>query len=110
MNNKIIQDLCVLCPSQIHLLLHNPNCKLQVFILFISDWHVSVHGYALDWESVNADQLNTLLRKFYCEVRPSEKKSHHAPQSTKSSQAVYHKNTMKKIRAALNRHLSDIGK
>jgi len=38
------------------------------------------------------------------------RKSHHAPQSTESCQAVYDKNTMKNIRAALNRHLSDIGK
>ena len=82
-----------------------------MFILFISDRHVFVQGHALDWESVGAEQLNTLLRKFYCEVRPSEKKSHHAPQSTASShEAVYHKNTMKNIRAALNRHLSDLGK
>jgi len=106
MNNKIIQELYVLCPPD----LLNPNCKLQVFIIFISDWHVSVHGHALDWESINADQLNILLRKFYCEVRPNEKKSHNAYQSAESCQAVFHKNTMKNIRAALNRHLSDIGK
>ncbi|WAR29946.1 hypothetical protein MAR_003514, partial [Mya arenaria] len=49
--------------------------------------------------------INNLLRKFYCGVASQEKKSKSAELQLK----VYHKNTMKNIRAALNRHLSDIG-
>ncbi|WAQ93836.1 hypothetical protein MAR_006307 [Mya arenaria] len=54
---------------------------------------------------VEEERLNNLLRRFYSEVAPQEKKSKSAELQLK----VYRKNTMKNIRAALNRHLSDIG-
>ena len=42
-----------------------------------------------------------LLRWFYAEVQPKEKEN---------INKEFHKNTMKRIRSALNRHLSDIGR
>ncbi|XP_052786188.1 uncharacterized protein LOC128221624 [Mya arenaria] len=71
----------------------------------VQDWHLSVHGDVVDLATVEEERLNNLLRKFYCEVAPQEKKIKSAELQLK----VYHKNTMKNIRAALNRHLSDIG-
>ena len=52
-------------------------------------------------ETVKKEELNDLLRWFYAEVQPKEKEN---------KNQEYHKNTMKGIRSALNRHLSDIGR
>ncbi|WAR13787.1 hypothetical protein MAR_003892 [Mya arenaria] len=68
------------------------------------DWHLYVHGDVIDWVTADEGHLNKLFRKFYCEVASLEKKSKSAEQQPK----IYHKNTMKIIRATLNRHLSDI--
>ncbi|WAQ97008.1 hypothetical protein MAR_029698, partial [Mya arenaria] len=75
----------------------NTQLGLKIF----QDWHLSVHGDIVDLATVDEERLYNLLRKFYCE----EKKSKSAELQLK----VYHKNTMKNIRAALNRHLRDIG-
>ncbi|WAR09658.1 hypothetical protein MAR_034734 [Mya arenaria] len=66
------------------------------------DWHLSVHGDFVHLATVQEERLYNL---FYCEVAPQEEKSKSAEMQLK----VYHKNIMKNIRAALNRHLSDIG-
>lgn len=48
--------------------------------------------------TVSPDELAEKLAKFYCEATPQEDKKFD----------IYHKNTLKNIRSAINRHLSDI--
>ena len=52
-------------------------------------------------ETVKKEELYDLLRWFYAEVQQKEKENKNQD---------YHKNTMKGIRSALNRHLSDISR
>ncbi|XP_041372867.1 uncharacterized protein LOC121386133 [Gigantopelta aegis] len=62
----------------------------------------------VDFNSVTSEDLNIKLRKFYAEAQPKDKVKRENVMS--AGQAVeYHKNTLKNIRAALNRHLHDIG-
>ena len=67
----------------------------------ISEWSCEKFGNEIDLETVKKEELNDLLRWFYAEVQPKEKEN---------KNQEYHKNTMKGIRSALNRHLSDIGR
>ncbi|XP_061191035.1 uncharacterized protein LOC133199206 [Saccostrea echinata] len=66
------------------------GCKM------IQDWSKERRGEEIDFETVSPTQLNKLLEKFYCEARPE-----------KDGQ-VYHKNTLKNLRAAINRRLGDL--
>lgn len=50
-----------------------------------------------------------ILRKFYCEARPKES-AHRMKNLGENMAATYHKNTMKNMRAALNRFLQDNGR
>lgn len=50
--------------------------------------------------TVEVNTLQEKLAKFYCEARPQKG----------SKEEVYHKNTLKNIRSALNRYLQDIGR
>ena len=62
----------------------------------------------MDTSTVEDEDLGKLLRTFYCEMSPrdAEKRSEQMGRVGK----FYHKNTIKNIRSALNRHLSDIGR
>ncbi|XP_061190313.1 uncharacterized protein LOC133198205 [Saccostrea echinata] len=66
------------------------GCKM------IQDWSRERRGEEIDFETISATQLNKLLEKFYCEARPE-----------KDGQ-VYQKNTLKNLRAAINRRLGDL--
>ncbi|XP_062590519.1 uncharacterized protein LOC134252097 [Saccostrea cucullata] len=73
------------------------------------EWCVESQGHIVDFMSINADELASLLTKFYCEAKP---KQTNARQNSLPSELAgeYHKNTLKNIRAALNRHLQDLGR
>ena len=61
----------------------------------------------MDFHSLTGSELNDLLRRFYAEAVPK-----HADKRNQRMGAVggeYHKNTLKNIRAAINRHLHDVG-
>uniref|UniRef100_K1PZA9 Uncharacterized protein n=1 Tax=Magallana gigas TaxID=29159 RepID=K1PZA9_MAGGI len=68
----------------------------------LTDWHIETFGVPLDLAEICKEDLAKKLSRFYCEAKPQNPKKEHTSE--------YHKNTMKAIRAAINRHLSDIGR
>eukprot|EP00105_Crassostrea_gigas_P003620 XP_011416528.1 PREDICTED: uncharacterized protein LOC105320322 [Crassostrea gigas] len=74
------------------------NTKWGVKI--IQEWSTETFGFEIDFVTIEAADLNSKLSKFYAEARPKI--------TTENNQSEYHKNTMKNIRAAINRHLSDL--
>lgn len=82
---------------------------MQIFLSVFPDWHVGVYGNPLDVATVSEENLATVLRKFYCEAKP--KQSDHRKKNLGENLAgTYHKNTMKNMRAAINRYLADNGR
>ena len=75
--------------------------------LFVTFYHVvlewSSQTYSAEIATVDASDLNLRLSKFYAEARPKIINS-----SAEGNSNIYHKNTMKNIWSAINRHLSDI--
>ena len=59
----------------------------------------------MDIHTVNSDKLARKLRKFYCEAKP---KHTNKLNMMDAQTGYYHKNTLKNIRSAINRHLNDI--
>ena len=51
----------------------------------------------IDFVTITPDDLNNVLTRFYCSAKPQKG-------------AEYHKNTLKGMRAAINRHIQDIGR
>lgn len=70
---------------------------------------MELYDRAADLDSIPVEDLAYLIRKFYCEARPKESKSREQNLPSNLSQ-VYHKNTLKSVRCAINRHLQDIGR
>ncbi|XP_062585459.1 uncharacterized protein LOC134247142 [Saccostrea cucullata] len=66
------------------------GCKL------FQDWSIERRGEPVDLEAISPSQLNSLLEKFYCEARPLK------------DGELYHKNTLKNLRGAINRKLADL--
>lgn len=64
------------------------------------EWSTETFGFEIDFVTIEAADLNSKLSKFYAEARSKI--------TTENTQSEYHKNTMKYIRAAINRHLSDL--
>jgi hypothetical protein len=64
---------------------------------------------AVDFSSIDSEDLAALLTKFYCEAKPKPLNSR---PNTFTAEVVgeYHKNTLKNIRGAINRHLQDLGR
>lgn len=69
-------------------------------IKIIQEWSTETFGFEIDFVTIEAADLNSKLSKFYAEARPKI--------TSENTQSEYHKNTMKNIRAAINRHLSDL--
>ncbi|CAG2203130.1 unnamed protein product [Mytilus edulis] len=63
----------------------------------------------LDFQTVSVDCLNSSLRQFYAEAQP-QNISKRALKMPEEHAQEYHKNSLKNVRAALNRHLKDIGR
>jgi len=58
---------------------------------------------------VSPADLSTHLRQFYAEAQP-QNTNQRVQQLNEEQAHEYHKNTMKNVRAAINRHLKDIGR
>lgn len=63
----------------------------------------------LDFLVVSVDNLASIIGRFYCEARPKNVDTR-ATSLKQEHAEEYHKHTLKNIRAALNRHLQDIGR
>lgn len=76
-------------------------------IKLFQEWHTEVYNEPLEFETAPSDVLAIHLRKFYCEAKPKESPSR--KEKLLPVQADhYHKNTLKNLRSALNRHLQDL--
>ncbi|XP_069107107.1 uncharacterized protein [Argopecten irradians] len=67
-------------------------------IRIFQDWNIEKRGTPVDLTSVSAEDLAEILKHFYVAARP------------KSENELYHKNTLKNIRGAINRYFVDIGR
>nr|XP_034325732.1 uncharacterized protein LOC105342684 isoform X4 [Crassostrea gigas] len=72
-------------------------------VKILQDWHTESYGVPMDMATVDEEELANKLGRFYCEAKPQ-------PDRKKKKPAEYHKNTMKGIRAAINRHLVSLGR
>ncbi|ESO85625.1 hypothetical protein LOTGIDRAFT_155115 [Lottia gigantea] len=83
----------------------NTRWALGIF----EEWHVETYGTKAAWDQNSLDPqiLAQKLSKFYFSTKPKEIEKRFEVLDA-SLAHNYHKNTMKNIRAALNRHLSDI--
>ena len=63
----------------------------------------------MDFKSITPNELTQKLRRLYAEAQPKhvERRSKILPQNHAQE---YHKNTLKNVRAAINRHIHEIGK
>ncbi|CAC5383685.1 unnamed protein product [Mytilus coruscus] len=64
---------------------------------------------SLDFNTISEENLNKSFRKFYAEAQPKtlNKRIQSMPESMAKE---YHKNSLKSVRSAINRHLKDIGR
>lgn len=85
------------------------STSVTFFFHFFSDWHTSVFKIPLDTATVSEVDLASLLRQFYCEASPQQSEARRKKLGSAIA-STYHKNSLKNIRAALNRHLTDIGR
>lgn len=77
------------------------NLKKWILIILFLEWSSETFGVEIDFFTIDAADLNAKLCKFYAEARPKIS-------STTTENTEYHKNTMKNIQAAINRHLADL--
>ena len=63
----------------------------------------------LDFQTVPNSVLNENLRTFYAEAQPKNAENR-AKKLSDDQGAEYHKNYMRNVRSALNRHMKDIGR
>ena len=63
----------------------------------------------IDFQTVSVGSLNDNLRQFYAEAQPKHL-SKRALKMAENQAQEYHKNTLKSVRAAINRHVKDIGR
>ncbi|XP_062606354.1 uncharacterized protein LOC134268177 [Saccostrea cucullata] len=68
-------------------------------VKILQEWHLETFNQDIDLSTIGTEELVDKLKKFYCEARPC-----------KTPNEEYHKNTLKGIRAAINRRLSDLGR
>ncbi|CAG2212786.1 KCTD1_15 [Mytilus edulis] len=78
-------------------------------VKLFQEWCLESSGGHTDFNTVTKVDLNNKLRHFYAEAKPknTEKRAQSMPQE---HAGVYHKNSLKNVRAALNRHLTDINR
>ncbi|CAC5395249.1 unnamed protein product [Mytilus coruscus] len=63
----------------------------------------------VDFQTVSVISLNSSLRQFYAEAQP-QNITKRALKMPEEQAQEYHKNSLKNVRAAINRHLKDIGR
>ena len=88
------------------LLLQHPHSNN--YITF-TEWCMETTGSITDFDTIGKADLNEKLRHFYAEAKPKypEKRAKHMPTEHEN---VYHKNTLKNVRAALNRHIKHLNR
>lgn len=82
------------------------NTKWGMKIL--KDWHFETFETEIDMATISKDDLLRKLGQFSCEVKPQPQETDGQKAETKDQE--YHKNTLKNIRGAVNRYLSDINR
>ena len=75
----------------------------------ISAWSCETFGADTDFKNIEAEDLNRKLQKFYLAATPKEVE-HRKKNMPELQASEYRKNTLKNVRAAINRHLKDIGR
>lgn len=70
---------------------------------------METYGHYLDLKAIEEPNLNECLRKFYAEAQPKAMSGREKKFSPELGNE-YHKNSMKNVRAAINRHLKDSGR
>ncbi|KAL3871615.1 hypothetical protein ACJMK2_039604 [Sinanodonta woodiana] len=72
-------------------------------------WCIENIGKKLDLNTIRPDELSGHLRRFYAEAQPKNVSSRVTKMPANQAQE-YHKNSLKNVRAAINRYLKDNGK
>ncbi|KAL3866008.1 hypothetical protein ACJMK2_043349 [Sinanodonta woodiana] len=72
-------------------------------------WCIEIIGKKLDLNTIRPDELSGHLRRFYAEAQPKNVSSRVTKMPADQAQE-YHKNSLKNVRAAINRYLKDNGK
>ena len=75
-------------------------------MFFIAEWSREQFGKDIDFSTISAEDLGSLLCKFYAEAAPKPNRRDEDDETDNGR--IYNKNTMKSIRASINRHLRDI--
>ena len=70
---------------------------------------MDIYGNPIDTASISAAELAEKLARFYCEAKPKDTDKRKEKMATNHAEE-YHKNTLRNIRGAINRHLQDIGR
>ncbi|CAC5412750.1 unnamed protein product [Mytilus coruscus] len=86
-------------PGLAHKRSHKPHLRFQ--------WCMEALDQVLDFATTETEELNNVLGKFYAEATPKFSEKRGKEMSTAQSKE-YHKNSMKNIRAAINRHIHDL--
>lgn len=94
-----------ICVIKILLLQHPYSNNYFTF----TEWCMETTGSITDFDTIGKADLNEKLRHFYAEAKPKypEKRAKHMPTEHEN---VYHKNTLKNVRAALNRHIKHLNR
>ncbi|KAL5018423.1 hypothetical protein ScPMuIL_004145, partial [Solemya velum] len=78
-------------------------------IKLFQDWSTEVLGSETNFQEVTEEERDKLLVRFYAEATPKQNEKRERKLGTENA-AEYHKNTMKNIRSAINRHLKNLNR
>ncbi|KAL5022906.1 hypothetical protein ScPMuIL_002061 [Solemya velum] len=78
-------------------------------IKLFQDWSTEVLGSETNFQEVTEEELDKLLVRFYAEATPKQNEKRERKLGTENA-AEYHKNSMKNIRSAINRHLKNLNR
>lgn len=85
------------------------NFLSSIHFPFFPAWCAESLGETVDLKTVSIPELDQQLRKFYAEAAPKNPASRSEKMQPQHS-SEYHKNSFKNVRAAINRHLKDLGR
>lgn len=85
------------------------NKSFKNNFLYFLEWCLETSGDEVNFENVDQKNLNEKLRHFYAEAKPKNTEKRLKSMSIEHAN-VYHKNSLKNVRAALNRHIKDMGR
>ena len=82
---------------------------IQISQILFPAWCLERLQEVPDFKTISEENLNESLRRFYAEAQPKNlnKRIQSMPENMAQE---YHKNSLKNVRAAINRHLKDIGR